>query len=117
MAREEYLASDNCLRLLKLAVVNAFLCSPAMAPENSLDNTKQRRQLVGTPSAECYSKSKFPHEETQGLYRTLGEQSKKLSSFFFKQPAKQLSCLVSPTPPSGCQHKGVNVSKKKYEMQ
>jgi hypothetical protein len=53
----------------------------------------------------------FSHEETQGLYRTLGEQSKKLSSFFFKQPAKQLPCLVSPTLPSGSQAQGVNVSK------
>jgi hypothetical protein len=65
---------------------------------------------IGTPSAECCSKS-FPHEETRGLYRTLGEQSKKLSSFFVKQRTKQFLCLVSPTPPSGCQAQGVSVSK------
>jgi hypothetical protein len=55
----------------------------------------------------------FPHEETQSLYQTLGEQSQKLLSFFFKQPAKQLPRLVSPIPPSGCQAQGVNVSKYK----
>jgi hypothetical protein len=53
----------------------------------------------------------FSHEETRGLYRTLGEQSKKLSSFFVKQPRKQFPCLVSPTLPSGYQAQGVNVSK------
>jgi hypothetical protein len=53
----------------------------------------------------------FPHEKTRGLYRTLGEQSKKLSLFFVKQPTKQFPCLVSPTPLSSCQGQGVNVSK------
>jgi hypothetical protein len=53
----------------------------------------------------------FLHEETRALYRTLEEQSKKLSSFFFKQPTKQFPCLVSPTLLSGCQAQGVNVSK------
>jgi hypothetical protein len=38
-------------------------------------------------------------------------------SFFFQQPAKQFLVLVSPTPPSGCQAQGVNVSKSKYDMQ
>jgi hypothetical protein len=50
-----------------------------------------------------------PHEGTRGLYQTLREQSKKLRSFFFKQ----LPCLVSPTPLSGCQAQGVNISKNK----
>jgi hypothetical protein len=40
-----------------------------------------------------------------------------LLSFFFQQPAKQFLVLVSPTPPSGCQEKGVHVSKSKYDMQ
>jgi hypothetical protein len=53
----------------------------------------------------------FSHEETRGLYRTLGEQSKQLSTFFIKQPTKQFPCLVAPTPPSGCQAQGVNVNK------
>jgi hypothetical protein len=53
----------------------------------------------------------FPHKKTRGLYRTLGEPSKKLSSFFVKQHTKQFPCLVSPTPLSGCQAQGVNVSK------
>jgi hypothetical protein len=59
----------------------------------------------------------FPHEESRGLYRTLGEQSKKLSLFFVKQPIKQFPCLASPTPPSGCQAQGVNVSKVNMDMQ
>jgi hypothetical protein len=57
----------------------------------------------------------FPHEGTWGLISNSWEQLRKLSSFFFKQPAKQLPCLVSPTPPSGCQAQGVNISKIKYD--
>jgi hypothetical protein len=53
----------------------------------------------------------FCHKETRGLYQTPGEQLKKLSSFIIKQPTKQFPCLVSPTPPSGCQAQDVNVSK------
>jgi hypothetical protein len=49
----------------------------------------------------------FPHEGTRGLYRTLEELSKKLSSFSSGNPAKQSPCLASPTPPSGCQAQGV----------
>jgi hypothetical protein len=56
--REEECASENCLHSMKLEVVNAFLCSPEIAPENSLDDTRQVCQ-VGTPSVECCSNSKF----------------------------------------------------------
>jgi hypothetical protein len=47
MAREEDLALMNGLRSMKLAVVNAFLCSSATAPENSLDDTKQGAYSLG----------------------------------------------------------------------
>jgi hypothetical protein len=39
-ARQEDHASENFLYLMKLAVVNAFLCSPTTVLENSLDDTK-----------------------------------------------------------------------------
>jgi hypothetical protein len=46
---------------------------------------------------------KFPHEETQGLIsNSRGTVEKALIV-----PAKQLPCLVFPTPPSGCQAQGI----------
>jgi hypothetical protein len=96
---------------MKLGVVNAFLCSPVMVLENSLDDTKQGANLLGLQVQSVVASVNFSHEETRGLYRTLREQLKKLSLFFVKQPAKQFPCLVSPTPLSGCQAQGVNVSK------
>jgi hypothetical protein len=109
--REEDLASMNGLRSMKLAVVNAFLCSPTTTPENSLDDTKQGANSLGLQVQSVVARVNFPHEETWSLYLTLGEESKKLSSFFIKQPTKQFSYLVSPTPPSSCQAQGVNVIK------
>jgi hypothetical protein len=90
--------------------------------------SRQRRQKIvlmtlrkcaklGLQVQSVVARVNFPHEGTRGLYRTLGEQSKKLCSFFFQQPAKQFLVLVSPTPPSGCQAQGVNVSESKYDMQ
>jgi hypothetical protein len=75
------------------------------------DDTKQGANSLGLQVQSVVARVNFAHEETQGLNQTLGEQSKKLSSFFVKQPTKQFPCLVSPTPPSGCQAQGVNVSK------
>jgi hypothetical protein len=86
-----------------------------MTQENSLDDTKQGANSFGLQVQSGVAWVNFPHEETWGLYRTLGEQSKKLSLFFIKQPTKQFSCLVSPTPSSGCQAQGVNVCKIKYD--
>jgi hypothetical protein len=75
------------------------------------DDTKQGANLLGLQVQSVVARVNFPHEETRGLYQTLGEQSKNLSSFFIKQPTKQFPCLVSPTPLSGFQAQGVNVSK------
>jgi hypothetical protein len=36
----------------KIAAMNPLLCSPATALENSLDDTKQVCQFIGTPSEE-----------------------------------------------------------------
>jgi hypothetical protein len=88
-----------------------------MTPKNSFDDTKQCANLLGLQVQSVVTRVNFPQEETRGLYRTLGEQSTKLSSFFVKQPKKQFLCLVSPTPPSGCQAQGVNVSKVNMKMQ
>jgi hypothetical protein len=35
---------------------------------------------------------------------------KKALFILVKQPAKQVPCLVSPTPPSGCQAQGFEIS-------
>jgi hypothetical protein len=101
---------------MKLAVFNDFLCSPATVLENSLDDTKQVCQ-VWTPSAECCSKSKFSPLGKLGVNIKFSGNSQKSSARFFQQPAKQFLVLVSPTPPSGCQAQGVDVSKNKYDMQ
>jgi hypothetical protein len=45
--RDKDLVSMNSLCSMKLAVVNAFLCSPTMAPENILDDTKHGANLLG----------------------------------------------------------------------
>jgi hypothetical protein len=58
----------------------------------------------------------FPHEGTQSLISNSRGTVEKAHIFFFKQPAKQFPCLVSPTPPSGFQAQGVNVSKIKYDI-
>jgi hypothetical protein len=86
-------------------------------PENSFDDTKQGANSLGLQVQSVVARVNFFHEETWGLYRTLGEQSKKLSLFFVKQPTKQFPCLVSPTPPSGCQAQDVNISKINMNMQ
>jgi hypothetical protein len=83
----------NGLRSINLAVVNAFLCSPATSPENSLDDTKQGVNSLELQLQSVVSRVNFSHEETEGLYQTLGEQSKKLSSFFVKQPKNNFFVL------------------------
>jgi hypothetical protein len=45
------------------------------------DDTKQWATLLGLQVQSIVARVNFPHEKTRGLYRTLGEQSKKLSSF------------------------------------
>jgi hypothetical protein len=99
---------------MKLAVVNAFLCSTVMAPESSFDATKQRCQLVGTPSAECCRKSKFFPRGNLGFNIKLSGNSQK-SSARSSSSNLQNNLLVSPTPPSGCQAQGVKVTKMKYD--
>jgi hypothetical protein len=90
----------------KIAAVNSFLCSLATAPENSLDDTKEVCQFVGTPSVECYSKRIFPTRVTRGLISNSRRIVIKASSVLVSQLAKQVPCLVSPTPPCGCQAQG-----------
>jgi hypothetical protein len=44
-------------------------------------DTKKCATLLGLQVQSVVARVNFPHEETRGLYRTLGEQLKKLSSF------------------------------------
>jgi hypothetical protein len=44
-----------------------------------IHDTKQCVTLLGLQVQSVLARVNFPHEETQGLYQTLGEQSKKLS--------------------------------------
>jgi hypothetical protein len=59
--------------------------------------SKQGSSSLGLQVQSVVARVNFPHEKTQGLYQTLGEQSKRLSSFFVKQPTKQFPCLMSDT--------------------
>jgi hypothetical protein len=61
---EEDLASENGLRSMKLAVVNDFLCSPTMALENSLDDSKQGDTSFGFQVQSVVARVNFPHEKT-----------------------------------------------------
>jgi hypothetical protein len=61
------------------------------------------------PSAECCSKSKFSSRGNLGFISN--SQGTVEKALFVKQHTKQFPCLVSPTPPSGCQAQGVNISK------
>jgi hypothetical protein len=73
------------------------------------DDTKQGANSLGLQVQSVVSRVNFLHGKTRGLYQTL-------SSFFVKQPTKQFPCHVSPTPSSGCQAQGVNVSKYEYAI-
>jgi hypothetical protein len=97
-AREE-LASMNGLRSMKLAAANAFLCSPAVVPENSLDDTKQRCQFVGTPSAKCCSKSKFSPRGNSGLISNSRGTVEKSLVVLLQATSKtnSLSCVPNST--------------------
>jgi hypothetical protein len=65
-----------------------FFVPRQQRPENSLDDTKQGANLLGIQVQSVVARVNFLHEETRGLYQTLGENSKKLASFFVKQPTK-----------------------------
>jgi hypothetical protein len=58
-----------------------------------VDDTKQGANSLGLLVQIVVARLNFLHEETQGLYRTLREHSKKLSSFFVKQPTKKILVL------------------------
>jgi hypothetical protein len=46
-----------------------------------IDDTKQRATPLGLQVQSVVARLNFPHEETRGLYWTLGEQTKMLSLF------------------------------------
>jgi hypothetical protein len=56
------------------------------------DETEQGSNSLGLQVQCVVARVNFPHEETRGLYRTLGEQSKKLS--FFSSSNLQNNFLV-----------------------
>jgi hypothetical protein len=106
----------NGLHLMKIEVVNVFRCSPATAPENSLDDTKQRCQLVETPSAECCSKSKFSPRGNSGFNIELSRGTiEKGLIVLLQATCKTTSLSCVPNSPSDYQAQGVNVSKIKYD--
>jgi hypothetical protein len=57
------------------------------------DDTKKGANSLGLQVRSVVVRVNFPQEETRGLYQTLGEQSKKLSSFLVKQSIKRFPSL------------------------
>jgi hypothetical protein len=55
----------------------------------------------------------FPTSVTQGLISNSRGTIGKASSNLILQPAKQILCLVPPTPPCGCQAQSIGISKIK----
>jgi hypothetical protein len=53
----------------------------------------------------------FPTRVTQGLISNFRGTVEKAPLILMKQPGKQALCLVSPTPPSGCQAQGFDIRK------
>jgi hypothetical protein len=52
----------------------------------------------------------FPRRVTRGLITNSRGTVEKVLSVLVKKPAKQVPCLVSPTPPSGCQEQVFEIS-------
>jgi hypothetical protein len=66
--------------------------------------------FVGTSSAEYYWKSNFFNKNNLGLISNSRGIVEKALFVLVRQPAKQVPCLVFPTPPSGCQARGFEIS-------
>jgi hypothetical protein len=82
-----------------------------MTPENSFDDTKQGANSLGLQVQSVVARVNFPPQGNSRFISNSWGTVEKLSSFFVKQPTKKIPCLVSPTPLSGCQAQGVDVSK------
>jgi hypothetical protein len=66
--------------------------------------------FVGTLSAEYCSKNNFPHKDDLGLISNSWETVKKALFVLIMQTTKLVPYLLSPTPSSGCQAKGFEIS-------
>jgi hypothetical protein len=77
------------------------------------DDTKQCATSLGLQVHSVIARVNFPHEETRGLYRTLGEQSNKLSSFSSSNLQNNLHVLHTQLHQVVVKHKILNVSKIK----
>jgi hypothetical protein len=77
------------------------------------DDTKQRATSLGLQVQSVVARVNFPHEETRGLYQTLGERLKKLSSFSLGNLQNNLLVLCPQLHRVVVKHKVLNVSKIK----
>jgi hypothetical protein len=66
--------------------------------------------LLGLQVQSDVAREIFPTRVTWGLITNYRGTVEKALSVLIKQPAKQVPCLVSPTPPSGCQEQGFEIS-------
>jgi hypothetical protein len=85
-------------------------------PKNSLNDTKKCATSLGLQVQSVVARVKFSHEGTRGLISNSQGTIEKALFVLVRQPTKQSPCLACPTPPSGCEEQGVNVSKIKIMM-
>jgi hypothetical protein len=77
------------------------------------DDTKQCVTSLGLQVQSVVARAKFsPRGNSRFISNSQGTVEKSLF-ILVRQPIKQSLCLASPTPPSGYQAQGVNVSKIK----
>jgi hypothetical protein len=84
---------------MKIAVVNAFLCSSATAPENSFDDTKQGANSSELQVQSVVARVHFPHEGTRGLISNSRGIAAKALVVLLKATCKttSLSCVPNYT--------------------
>jgi hypothetical protein len=66
-----------------------------------IDDTKQCVTSLGLQVQSVVARVVFPHEDNSRLISNSQETVEKTLFVLVGQPAKQSSCLASPTPPSG----------------
>jgi hypothetical protein len=71
------------------------------------DGTKQCATLLGLHVQSVVARVNFPHKDNSGLISNSQRIVKKALFVLVRRPAKQSTCLASPTTPSGCQAQGV----------
>jgi hypothetical protein len=104
MTAEKYLFKMAGFRS-ELAAAGKTIDDEEMIVMTCTDDTKQVCQSLELQVQSDLEREIFPIRMTRGLISNSQETVEKDLSVLVKQPARQVPCLVSPNPPSGCKHK------------